>query len=81
MSKGPKSDHVVPNPHSPAVFLPHERTFREQVEETRNHQAASSPTTAPALAAFHLQAAPPAGWQRSPDLIQVASLTHSQLTA
>ena len=69
------------NPHSRAVFLPHERTFREQVEETRKHQDASSPSTAPALAALHLQATPPTGWQRSLDVTQVASPTHSQLTA
>ena len=69
------------NPHSRAVFLPHDRTVREHVEETRKHEDASSPTTTPALASFHLRATPLTRWQRSPDLTQVASSTHSQLTA
>ena len=68
------------NPHSRAVFLLHDRTFREQIDETRKHHDASAPTTTPVVAALHLQATPPNGWQCSRDLIQVASSTYSQLT-
>ena len=81
MSKGPRAHHLVPNPHSPAVFLPHDRTFREQVEERRKHHDASSPTTAPVLAAHDRQAPPTIRCQRFPDLIEVASPIHPQLTA
>ena len=81
MGKGPKAHQLVPNPHSLAVFPPCDRTFCEQVEERRKHQNASSPTTATVRAAPDCQAPPTTGWQRSTDLIEVASSTHSQLTA
>ena len=81
MNKGPKTHHVIPNLHSPAVFLPYDRAFREQVGETRKRQDVSPPTAASALASLRLQAMPPTGWQRSLDLIHVASSTHSQITA
>lgn len=61
------------NLRSQAVVLTHDRTFREQVEETPKHQDSSSPTTTPALAAVDRQTPPPPGCQRSPDLVEVAS--------
>jgi len=70
------------NPRSRAVFVPHDRTLRENVDETRKHQDAGSPTTTPALAGVDRQATPHTkACQRSRDLIEVASLTNTQLTA
>lgn len=81
MGKGPETHHVVPNPHSAAVFLLHGRTLGEQVEETRKDQDASFLTIAPVPAASDRQAPPSARCQRFPDLIEVTSSTHPQLTA
>lgn len=68
------------NLRSQAVVLTHDRTFREQVEETPKHQDSSSPTTTPALAAVDRQTPPPPGCQRSPTSWR-SLRTHTQLTA
>ena len=47
----------------------------------QNARTHASPPTTPAFGALLLQATSPTGWHRSPDRIQVASLTHSPLTA
>ena len=65
--------------HSRVVFLLHDPTFREQIDETRKHHDASAPTTTPAVAALFIQADATHGGQRSRDLVQVASSTYSQL--
>ena len=81
MSKRPKARHVVLKRRSPPVFLPHDRTLREHVEETRVHQDAWSPTTTPVPVAPDRQAPSTIRCRRFRDLIEVALPTHPQLTA